>query len=837
MQQTKRSLIALRVSDHNRNIWIDQESDCKRIDQSVVNKMKRSKSIDLFRDKALWIIIIIAIIFGVLPFPSKAQCPIGTTMSFEKIASVTIRGVPFVPLYNGQPDIPVTAECNNRCRAGAKCRSFLLSYDKHQCFGFDYESLNRGISIVSTTDKTSYFEKICLSTAPCEKAWTFERVMGKELNGFDNRVLSGVASRLRCQELCLKERSFVCRSGEYDYALQLCRLSSEDRRSQPSSFQTAASSSVDYFENQCAANQQAALQNQQQQQQQQQNGQGQSTAISSSPMSVGCDFERYENLDIRRADLIRTAFSIDQCRSLCEATRAFVCRSFTYASATSQCWLNSDDILAVANGLNGLESHAGATYFQRGHCLDLQLFCGHDSMTVSLNTLNPFNGRLYAKENPIDCESMGRSETSTLLTMPFNSRSGCGVREEDGKYTSMVVIQHHPLIQRKGDRMVHVACHFETTNRTISNTYSVLVEMPPVAETSIVNATAPSPNIRLRITDKEGKDITGARLGDELYLRIEMDDDEVFGIFARELIAKSGNNKNESIMLIDSDGCPTDPNIFPSLERSPNSKGLISKFDAFKFADDVVVRFQVNVQFCLQECLPVNCDNSRHVDSDLLKNSQSWGRRRRRRSLPTVMDDGKFRTNNTELHREIIVESVSRQSMKNKENSERLKSSDRERHHQEDGDEEREHQTPMYCASKISVIIGFITMFMIQITFIGSIMACCTIYNRSLVKSKLTSTDHHHHQHQHHRHQHQHHRMFDNLRRSKFANIIETLPKSKNRKMSFENDSNSIDSSASLSTASGPTTMIVKQNPLHCNALATESCNQQNLWTHINHIE
>ena len=99
--------------------------------------------------------------------------------------------------------------------------------------------------------------------------------------------------------------------------------------------------------------------------------------------------------------------------------------------------------------------------------------------------------------------------------------------------------------------------------------------MPSVAETSIVNATAPSPNIRLRITDKEGQDITGARLGDELYLRIEMDDDNVFGIFARELVAKSGNSQNESIMLIDSEGCPTDPNIFPVLERIPSSKGLM----------------------------------------------------------------------------------------------------------------------------------------------------------------------------------------------------------------------------------------------------------------------
>ena len=80
------------------------------------------------------------------------------------------------------------------------------------------------------------------------------------------------------------------------------------------------------------------------------------------------------------------------------------------------------------------------------------------------------------------------------------------------------------------------------------------------------------------------------------------------------------------------------------------------KFDAFKFADDVVVRFQVNVQFCLQECLPINCDNSRHVDSELLKISNSWGRRKRDTS---AVADQAFVANQTELHREIIVESAS----------------------------------------------------------------------------------------------------------------------------------------------------------------------------------
>lgn len=107
-----------------------------------------------------------------------------------------------------------------------------------------------------------------------------------------------------------------------------------------------------------------------------------------------------------------------------------------------------------------------------------------------------------------------------------------------------------------------------------------------------MNATARSPDIRLRISDRNGQDITGARLGDQLYLWIEADDESVFGIFAHDLIAKSGKG-DESIILIDDNGCPTDPIIFPALEKVKGRRALQGRFDAFKFADDVVVRFQV----------------------------------------------------------------------------------------------------------------------------------------------------------------------------------------------------------------------------------------------------
>ena len=79
----------------------------------------------------------------------------------------------------------------------------------------------------------------------------------------------------------------------------------------------------------------------------------------------------------------------------------------------------------------------------------------------------------------------------------------------------------------------------------------------------------------------------------------------VYGILARNLVARSGDN-SDSIVLLDDRGCPADPAIFPSLQPIPNSRSLQGKFEAFKFSEDQVVRFQVNVQFCLEECRPVS---------------------------------------------------------------------------------------------------------------------------------------------------------------------------------------------------------------------------------------
>ena len=121
-----------------------------------------------------------------------------------------------------------------------------------------------------------------------------------------------------------------------------------------------------------------------------------------------------------------------------------------------------------------------------------------------------------------------------------------------------------------------------------------------------------------RITTSTGEDISGTRLGEKLFLRIEMDQESIFGIFARNLKAISGDNEDE-IELLDSRGCPTDPIIFPGLQLLPNKRDLQGSFEAFKFSDTSIVRFQVNVQFCVEQCNPVQCGEG----------LESFGRRRR----------------------------------------------------------------------------------------------------------------------------------------------------------------------------------------------------------------
>ena len=58
-----------------------------------------------------------------------------------------------------------------------------------------------------------------------DKAWAFERVVGMDLKGHEDRMVSNVPSRRDCEELCLREKAFKCRSAVYNTVSLDCALS------------------------------------------------------------------------------------------------------------------------------------------------------------------------------------------------------------------------------------------------------------------------------------------------------------------------------------------------------------------------------------------------------------------------------------------------------------------------------------------------------------------------------------------------------------------------------------------------------------------------------------
>ena len=208
----------------------------------------------------------------------------------------------------------------------------------------------------------SYFEKICLrgsfflvgsvvgalnnelvstgnNVGMCrDQAWAFERQPGKELRGFDDHVIPLMASRRDCQEACLHETKFVCRSAEYDTKTLDCRLSAMDRRLRPDIF-IDASMNVEYLENQCltsskswchAVNDKASLT---------------SGVFDLTATGDDCNvFQTVENMYPRYMDLsLPNVMEEKQCQQLCQQNRAFTCRSYSFYTAGNQCFISSEN--------------------------------------------------------------------------------------------------------------------------------------------------------------------------------------------------------------------------------------------------------------------------------------------------------------------------------------------------------------------------------------------------------------------------------------------------------------------------------------------------------------
>ena len=82
----------------------------------------------------------------------------------------------------------------------------------------------------------------------------------------------------------------------------------------------------------------------------------------------------------------------------------------------------------------------------------------------------------------------------------------------------------------------------------------------------------------MRVVRNSGSTADVVGLGEDLQLRIEIDQDSAFGLFARNLEARTDNG--ELLNLIDSTGCPLNELIFPALKLEGGTRALFADFKA-----------------------------------------------------------------------------------------------------------------------------------------------------------------------------------------------------------------------------------------------------------------
>ncbi|KAL0124644.1 hypothetical protein PUN28_006480 [Cardiocondyla obscurior] len=600
--------------------------------------------------------------------------------AFEKLTDYDYRGTTYYSVRNLS-----LYECQGWCREEAECQAAAFSFVVNPLAPMQ-DTLCQLQNETAATNPAAqpqraanmyYMTKLQIrSENVCLRPWAFERIPNKMIRGLDNALIY-TSTKEACLAACLNEHRFTCRSVEYNYVTLQCHLSDSDRRTTGQYVQFVDAQGVDYFENLCLKGKEACKA--------QRIFQMPRIGVADDKVAQYAGLHYYTDKELQ-------VQSESACRLACEIENEFLCRSFLYRGApigsAYNCqlfhldhWTLPDGPSTYLNAERPLIDNGErvGTYFENfcekgtgpitdplpvvfettedstinnltrndincdktGTCYDVSVDCKDTRIAVQVRTNKPFNGRIYA---------LGRSETCNIdvinsdlfrldLTMSGQDCNTQSVRDgfQTGIYSNTVVLQHHSVVMTKADKIYKVKCTYDMSSKNIT------FGMMPIRDPEMISITsAPeAPPPRIRILDSRSREVETVRIGDKLTFRIEIPEDTPYGIFARSCVAMAKDSKS-TFQIIDDEGCPVDPSIFPSF--TPDGNALQSVYEAFRFTESYGVIFQCNVKYCLGPCEPAVCEWGR-------ESVESWGKRRRRSIANSTEEKGEDMT----LSQEILV--------------------------------------------------------------------------------------------------------------------------------------------------------------------------------------
>ncbi|XP_045452385.1 uncharacterized protein LOC123661474 [Melitaea cinxia] len=196
-------------------------------------------------------------------------------------------------------------------------------YEESTCYLTREQAAPEGIGTLMIVPNSVHFNEICLTSNRPEREcpsrrYVFERHARKRLKlpASDLKEIM-VANRTECEDKCLGEFSFVCRSATYDSALRTCSLSRFTRRTHPELLED--DHNADYLENTCLNAERRC--------------DGLAVFIKEENKRLGGPFE---------ADVFSN-MTLDECQAMCVRAEKYFCRSIEHDEMTRQCVLSEED--------------------------------------------------------------------------------------------------------------------------------------------------------------------------------------------------------------------------------------------------------------------------------------------------------------------------------------------------------------------------------------------------------------------------------------------------------------------------------------------------------------
>lgn len=323
------------------------------------------------------------------------SCP-SNQIKFEKIVGLRPKNIRQLLLYQDPHHRPTTLQCLERCAEIEPCIGFILYHKESSCYWYRNEvpSFDELDNIID--GDVSWFIKTCFegmlivaeihrlnfpdfAVANCQKLWIFERSPGATLIGNDIKILPSVVTRRECQQSCLDEKTFTCKSAKFTIghrngseALGKCILSDKDRHSMPNSFRVSRSAE-EYFDNQCSKGSIFFI----------------VKYLVSKPYHTYfinvvfieidvddqfCPFEEYDNMTLSHTDVFYEDKSQEDCEHLCQTTKEFNCRGYSIWPISQSihtkytCLIHSEDSKLLGPKL--LHDKIGSTHYERAPCLN-----------------------------------------------------------------------------------------------------------------------------------------------------------------------------------------------------------------------------------------------------------------------------------------------------------------------------------------------------------------------------------------------------------------------------------------------------------------------------------